>query len=76
MIVREFSNAYAITAGPDPVREGTVGLWFTAAGTATVTTKSGDVVTVGGVVGSCFRCPIKLVTAVGGGASLLGLLGS
>lgn len=73
MLVLRVSDAYALTPGPDPVREGTIGLWFTTAGTATVTTKKGEPITVGGLVGTFFECPIGTVTA--STATLLGVLG-
>ena len=75
MLVLKVSDAYTITPGPGDVRNGTIGLWFTAAGTASVTTKLGETITVGGVVGTFFECPIAKVTAVAGGAAVLGVLG-
>lgn len=74
MLVVRVSNAYAITPGPDDVRPGTMGLWFTVAGTATVMTALGETVTVGGQVGTFFECPIRKVTAVSG-ATVLGVMG-
>jgi hypothetical protein len=74
MLVVRVSNAYAITPGPDDVRAGTMGLWFTVAGTATVVTTLGETITVGGERGVFFECPIRKVTAVAG-ATVLGVMG-
>jgi hypothetical protein len=75
MLVRRFSNAYTITASADDLRPGTIGLWFNTAGSATVVTKGGETITVAGGIGSLFAdLPIQKVTAVAGGATLLGLI--
>lgn len=74
MLVVRVSDAYAITPGPGDVLAGTIGIWFTAAGTATCTTTSGNVIVVGGERGTFFECPIRKVTAVSG-ATVLGVLG-
>lgn len=77
MITRKFSKAYPITPSATPLPYGTIGLWFNTAGSATVVLIDGSVVTVAGAIGSRFDdMPIKAVTAVAGGATLLGLLGS
>lgn len=73
MLVLRVSDAYPITPGPGQVRNGTIGLWFSTAGDATVETKLGEIITVGGQVGSFFECPIARVTA--SNATLLGVMG-
>jgi hypothetical protein len=75
MITRKFSKAYPITPSATPLPAGTIGIWFSTAGVATVVLMDDSVVSVGGAVGSRFDdMPIKSVTA--STATVLGLLGS
>lgn len=73
MLVLRTSDAYAISA-TGPLRAGTFGLWFTAAGSVTATTTSGNSIVIGGVVGSFFECPLASIQNLGT-ATVLGVLG-
>lgn len=67
------SDVFTVTPSASDLQAGVIGLWFTTAGTATVTTIAGNSVSVGGVVGTFFECPIRKVTAAT--ATVLGVIG-
>jgi hypothetical protein len=73
MLVLRVGDAYPI-AGAGACRAGTIGLWFTVAGTVVAVTEGDNTITIGGVAGTFFECPLASITSITS-ATVLGIIG-